>query len=287
STSMFRRVTRRSCVRAAHSLQAGGAAYMRTFFVGGVVFSPIGRGGVAPDAPSSGVGFFPPQNRPAPQSRAGRARAAPAEPAPPAKPTAQTVKPAPAFSTPESRSAAALALSSDPVFDDGTYLRIKQTLLSYSDIEVRGGWPIVPVEAKIAPGASGPAVALLRKHLVITGDMPVSEEPGDSYDDAVTAAVKKFQRRHGPEPSGRVGAPTLKALNVPVGDRIKQLEASLERLRGMDFLFAERYVVVNIPAAFVEAVAHGTVERRYRVIVGKVDRPSPTLTAYITAVDLH
>jgi murein L,D-transpeptidase YcbB/YkuD len=55
----------------------------------------------------------------------------------------------------------------------------------------------------------------------------------------------------------------------------------------MDFLFAERYVVVNIPAAFVEAVAHGTVERRYRVIVGKIDRPSPTLTAYITAVDLN
>jgi L,D-transpeptidase YcbB len=103
----------------------------------------------------------------------------------------------------------------------------------------------------------------------------------------VVAAVKKFQLRHGLDPSGSVGAQTIKALNVPVKDRIKQLEASLERLRGMDFLFAERYVVVNIPAAFVEAIAHGEVERRYRVIVGKIDRPSPTLTAYITAVDLN
>ena len=55
----------------------------------------------------------------------------------------------------------------------------------------------------------------------------------------------------------------------------------------MDFVFAERYVVVNIPAAFVEAVAHDKVERRYRVIVGKVDKPSPTLTAYVTAVNLN
>jgi L,D-transpeptidase YcbB len=55
----------------------------------------------------------------------------------------------------------------------------------------------------------------------------------------------------------------------------------------MDFVFADRYVVVNIPAAFVEAVAHDQVERRYRVIVGKVDKPSPTLTAYITAVNLN
>jgi murein L,D-transpeptidase YcbB/YkuD len=128
---------------------------------------------------------------------------------------------------------------------------------------------------------------VLRNHLVITGDLPASAALSDSYDNDVTAAVKKFQLRHGLDATGTIGAQTLKALNVSVGDRIKQLEASLERLRGMDFLFAERYVVVNIPAAFVEAVGHGTVERRYRVIVGKIDKPSPTLTATITAVDLN
>jgi murein L,D-transpeptidase YcbB/YkuD len=204
-----------------------------------------------------------------------------------AKTTPQTGKPAAAPTTPEARSAAELALSSEPVFDDGTYVRIKQTLLSYSDIEVRGGWPTVPADAKLAPGASGPDVALLRKHLVITGDMPADAETSDEYDDAVVAGVKRFQLRHGLDATGSVSAATLKALNVPVGDRIQQLEASLERLLGMDFLFAERYVVVNIPAAFVEAIANGKVERRYRVIVGKIDKPSPTLTAYITAVDLN
>jgi len=34
-------------------------------------------------------------------------------------------------------------------------------------------------------------------------------------------------------------------------------------------------------------VAHDKVERRYRVIVGKIDKPSPTLAAYITAIDLN
>ena len=81
-------------------------------------------------------------------------------------------------STPEMRSAAELALSSDPVFDDGTYLRIKETLLSYSDIQVRGGWPALPADANLAPGASGPDVALLRRHLVIGGDMAAGEESG-------------------------------------------------------------------------------------------------------------
>ena len=190
-------------------------------------------------------------------------------------------------STPESRSAAALALSAEPVFDEGTYQRIKEALLSYSAIQVRGGWPALPADAKLAPGASGPEVALLRRRLVISDDMPPEQEAGDVYDASVSDGVRRFQIRHGLEGTGSVDARTLRALNVPVAHRIKQLEASLERLLGMDFTFAERYVVVNIPAAFVEAVSHDKVERRYRVIVGKVDKRSPTLTAYITAVNLN
>jgi murein L,D-transpeptidase YcbB/YkuD len=218
---------------------------------------------------------------------------APAKPSPAASSSAKpatAAKPAPApkaASTPEMRSAAALALSSDPVFDEGTYQRIKEALLSYADIQVRGGWPALPADAKLVPGASGPDVALLRRRLVIGDDMTAAKEAGDSYDGDVVEAVKRFQLRHGLEATGSVGAQTLKALNVPVGDRMQQLEASLERLLGMDFTFAERYVVVNIPAAFVEAVAGGKVERRYRVIVGKIDKPSPTLSVYITAVDLN
>src|SRR6202040_3608201 len=136
-------------------------------------------------------------------------------------------------------------------------------------------------------GESGPNVALLRRRLAITEDLSADAEAGDAYDEAVVEGVKRFQLRHGLEATGSINAPTLRALNVPVAARIKQLEASLERLLGMDFIFAERYVVVNIPAAFVEAIANGKVERRYRVIVGKIDKPSPTLTASITAVDLN
>ena len=201
-----------------------------------------------------------------------------------AKPAQAAAKPA---TTPEQRSAAALALSSQPVFDDDTFRRIKEALLFYSDIQVRGGWPALPADLKIAPGDSGPYVALLRQRLVISDDLAPDQEAGEAYDAAVTEGVKHFQLRHGLDVTGALNAPTLKALNVPIGARIKQLEASLQRLLGMDFTFAERYVVVNIPAAFVEAVHGDKVERRYRVIVGKIDKPSPTLTAYITAVDLN
>ena len=177
--------------------------------------------------------------------------------------------------------------SSIPTFDEGTVPRIAAAMLSYSAIEVRGGWPTLPANAKLASGSRGPEVALLRERLVLTDDLPADKAAGDLYDDAVAAGVRHFQGRHGLEETGSLGPKTLAALNVPVGKRLRQLAASLDRLVAMDFAFGQRYVVVNIPAAFAETVDGDKVVRRYVVVVGKPDRPSPTLTTHITTVNLN
>jgi L,D-transpeptidase YcbB len=203
----------------------------------------------------------------------------------PAHPTPAKAAAAPA-STPEQRSAAALALSHEPTFDEGTAARIKEAALSYSDIAVRGGWPTIPADAKFAIGVAGPNDDLLRKRLIITADL-AAEKPSGPFDTDVTEAVKRFQVRHGLAPTGTVTPRTLAAMNVPVQKRIKQLEASLERAENINFGFGQRYVVVNIPATFAEAVENDQVVRRYRVIVGKTEKPSPTLTAEITGVVLN
>src|ERR1035441_1248521 len=105
--------------------------------------------------------------------------------------------------------------------------------------------------------------------------------------EVVAEAVMRFQARHGLAATGTVTPRTIAALNVPVQKRIKQLEASLERIENMNFGFGKRYVVVNLPAAFAEAVEDDHVVRRYRVIVGKTEKPSPTLTAEITSINLN
>ncbi|GAC1337456.1 MAG: L,D-transpeptidase family protein [Bradyrhizobium sp.] len=179
-----------------------------------------------------------------------------------------------------------MALSHEPTFDEGTALRIKEAALSYSDLAVRGGWPTIPAEAKFALAVQGPHDDLLRQRLLVSGDLAPDRASGP-YDDVVAGAVKRFQLRHGLAATGTVTPRTLAALNVPVQKRIRQLEASLERLANMNFGFGQRYVVVNLPAAFAEAVEDDKVVRRYRVIVGKTEKPSPTLTAEITSVNLN
>jgi L,D-transpeptidase YcbB len=187
---------------------------------------------------------------------------------------------------PVKRAVASFWTSPEPTFDEGTYDRINEALLSYSAIEVRGGWPQMP-KVTLEPGASGADVAKLRARLAITEDLPPELADGDAYDMMLTEAVKRFQIRHGLPETGTVGPQTIEALNVPVKARIRQLVASLDRLNGMNFVFGQRYVVVNIPAAVAEAVEDGKVARRYVTVVGKTDRPSPTLTANITAVNIN
>ncbi|GLR88984.1 L,D-transpeptidase family protein [Bradyrhizobium iriomotense] len=189
-------------------------------------------------------------------------------------------------STPESRSAAALALSHEPTFDEGSAQRIKDAALSYSDLAVRGGWPTLPADAKFALGTQGPNDELLRKRLIVSGDL-ASDKAGGAFDQDLADAVKRFQARHGLAPTGTMTPRTIAAMNVSVQKRIRQLEASLERLQNTNFGFGQRYVVVNIPATFAEAVENDVVVRRYRVIVGKTEKPSPTLTAEITGVVLN
>ena len=195
-------------------------------------------------------------------------------------------RPAMAASSPESRSAAALALSHEPTFDEGTAQRIREAALSYSDLAVRGGWPVIPADAKFAIGVAGPHDELLRQRLIVGDDLAADKASGP-FDEMVAEAVKRFQVRHGLAATATVTPRTLAALNVPVQKRIRQLEASLERLQNMNFQFGPRYVVVNLPATFAEAVENDIVVRRYRVIVGKTEKPSPTLTAEITGVVLN
>ncbi len=158
---------------------------------------------------------------------------------------------------------------------------------TYKRIVETGGWPTLPDGTVMKAGDKGPLVPVLRQRLAVEGDLSAELATGTTFDAALTSAVKRFQARHGLSESGAVRARTLEALNVPAATRHRQLTASAQRLAGSTFSFGDRYVVVNIPSAAVEAVEQGQVVRRYVAIVGKADRPSPAVETRVTAVNLN
>jgi len=178
--------------------------------------------------------------------------------------------------------------TSVPIMSDDTVQAMEQAIAQYSDIVARGGWPVVPAEQALRIGAKGPAVAALRQRLMISGDLEANLGVSEAFDSYVDAAVKRFQARHGIPADGVVGNSTFAALNVPAAVRLNQLATNLTRMKVLiDRLPKDRFLMVNIPAAAVEAVEDGRVVSRHTAIVGKVDRPSPIVNSRITEINFH
>lgn len=175
-----------------------------------------------------------------------------------------------------------------PAYSPATYDLTRAALARYRAIQARGGWaPLSSATVGLKLGSVGPDVAALKQRLAVDGDLPVIAASGDVFDAATELGVRRFQARHGLSELGSIGKLTLKELNEPIETRITQLEHSLERLEGNGFVFTDRYVVVNIPGASVEAIAGGRVEARFKAVVGRPDRRSPVLESKITTVNLN
>lgn len=163
----------------------------------------------------------------------------------------------------------------------------KAAINRYADIVARGGWQPLPM-VQMRAGGRGQAVARLRQRLEMTGDLAPSRGAYSGvYDHAVEEAVRRFQYRHGLTPTGIVDKTTVMALNVPASTRLQQLRTNLVRLSSLAEAAAKRYVVVNIPAAQIEAVEGDRVVSRHAAVVGKIDRQTPILRSQIHEINFN
>ncbi|MBD0367577.1 MAG: L,D-transpeptidase family protein [Flavisolibacter sp.] len=159
----------------------------------------------------------------------------------------------------------------DKYFEDvnENYGALKNQLGKYFNIAKQGGWQPISISGKsLKKGMSTPAVAALKKHLYLTGDLPVADST-QVFNDTLETAVKSFQARHGYTPDGVVGPAILKELNVPAEARLQQILMNMERMRWMPNEPQGNLIVVNIPE-FVLHVYEGKKKAwDMNVVVGK------------------
>lgn len=162
------------------------------------------------------------------------------------------------------------------------YARLVEAYGRYRGIAAAGGWPALPSAPALKLGASGPAVAALRRRLAI-------EDPqvtlGDApYDADLAAAVARAQTRYGLNADGAAGRSTLAALNVPVAVRLGQIRANLERWRWAPRSLPDDRVELNIAGAWFEDYEGGARVLAMRAVVGRPKDPTPSFQDHIHAL---
>ncbi|WP_072372559.1 L,D-transpeptidase family protein [Rhizobium tibeticum] len=186
-----------------------------------------------------------------------------------------------------SRTATAV-VSNTPILGPQSVPSIQQAIAQYQQIASAGGWPEVsPSQQRLQIGVTDPAVQSLRQRLIITGDLPREAGISSAFDSYVDGAVKRFQARHGLPADGVIGEFTLKAMNIPADVRLQQLNTNLIRIQTFPEELGRRHVMVNIPAAYVEAVEDGSVATRHAAVVGRISRPTHLVNSKIYEVILN
>lgn len=174
-----------------------------------------------------------------------------------------------------------------PVLGPHTVQGLEQAIAQYQGIVSRGGWQPIPDRERLRIGARRRSVVVLRERLIASGDLNASAGRSDVFDSFVDTAVKRFQARHGISPDGQVRESTYAALNVPAEMRLRQLETNLVRVRAHSGFLGHRFIVMNIPAAQLEAVENGVVVSRHVTVVGKIDRQSPVITTRVQDINFN
>lgn len=145
---------------------------------------------------------------------------------------------------------------------------------------VNQDWNALKLTPTIKPGASDSRVPAIRERLMFWGDL-AEQGSGEIYDPALVPAVKQFQERHGLETDGVIGAETLRALNVTVEQRVRDLTVNLERWRWLKEDIGRRFAVVNIAAFDLRIYEDDKKIFQRPVIVGKDYRKTPVFSDLI------
>jgi murein L,D-transpeptidase YcbB/YkuD len=168
------------------------------------------------------------------------------------------------------------------------YAGLQNALTHYRNLASSGGWPVIPPGENLRKGHRSYRVDQLRNRLAITGDLDLSfEEEFPPFDETLEAAVRRFQRRHGLEDDGTVGRDTLAALNVPIEERVRQIELNMERWRWIPHDMGNRHILVNIPDYKMSVVENSEIRMAMRIIVGKDYTATPVFSGSIKYMEVN
>jgi L,D-transpeptidase YcbB len=157
------------------------------------------------------------------------------------------------------------------------YMLMKQHLTALSEIEKNGGWPVIDEKKSFKKGNKDSSILDLKKRLFISGFLPVFDS-SIVFDESISNAVKLSQNSFGFNETGIPNKTLLKALNIPVKERIEQLLINMERMRWLPDFNSNIILVANIPEFKLHIFEDKKEISNMNIVVGKAGTKSAIFT---------
>ncbi len=173
-----------------------------------------------------------------------------------------------------------------PMLTLGSLQALEGAISMYEEIVAGGGWPTLN-PGKYDKSATPKTIINLRQRLVREGYLDfqtLTDANAGIFDQGLRAAIASFQYNHGALPTGRLDERTRQELNISADSRLYTLKENVPRITEHMRDLGPRYVAVNIPGAQLETVELGQLYSRHNVVVGKLDRPTPSLKSHISDI---
>lgn len=153
-----------------------------------------------------------------------------------------------------------------------------------------GTWVAIPAQKKpLKLNVKNDAVIAIKKRLVLLGYKVTTMD--NVFDGDVLTAVNDIQWNLRMKPDGIIspGGKTWNFLNVSCLDRVRQLQADMEKMRWFPQRFEDRYVFINLAMTYFALVDRTDptgqgMTMSFRTINGRPERKSPTMRDEVVTV---
>jgi murein L,D-transpeptidase YcbB/YkuD len=165
------------------------------------------------------------------------------------------------------------------------YHALRRSLARYRAMAKSDPWPQIPSGPNFGLGERGVRVTALRKRLAAEDDKVAVGS--DVFDAPLQEALVRAQRRFGFRGDGVADAPTLDALNQPIGQRVLQIVANMERWRWLPRQMPATRVQVNSGAAIVTLFRDDAPVLSMKAVSGRPGDETPMLWSNIHSVVIN
>ncbi|MBC7889440.1 MAG: L,D-transpeptidase family protein [Ferruginibacter sp.] len=96
------------------------------------------------------------------------------------------------------------------------------------------------------------------------------------------AAIKKYQKKKGIKQDGKISASLVGSMNLTDRERFKRIAITLDRYKQLPSFMPEKYILVNLPAYYLNVWDHDSIAIESKIICGRPTTRTPLLNSVIS-----